>query len=157
MISLLLRNLFFTILQPGIVAGLVPYLLVRRQLDFLVHQSFGLSHYIAMIIFVVGFVILIACILRFAFEGKGTISPADETKQLVVGGLYKYSRNPMYIGVMLILIGETLFAQSMGLLIYSLIIFTCFNLFILLHEEPRLQRDFGDQYLKYRQQVRRWL
>lgn len=157
MTSLLLRNLFFTILQPGLVAGLFPYWIAGTQFDFAVAQPFNSFQYGALLIFVAGFVIMMACIFRFAFEGKGTLSPADETKQLVIGGLYRYSRNPMYIGVMLILIGETLFTLSSSLAIYSSIIFICFNLFIMLHEEPRLQKDFGDQYGQYRKKVRRWL
>ncbi|HEU5292505.1 MAG TPA: isoprenylcysteine carboxylmethyltransferase family protein [Cyclobacteriaceae bacterium] len=157
MTSLLLRNLFFTILQPGMVAGFIPYWIIRNQLDQILEKQMGIFQFIAVLLFITGFVVTIACILRFAFEGKGTLSPADETKQLVIGGLYRYSRNPMYVGVMLMLIGEALLASSKDLWIYAAIIFGCFHLFILIHEEPRLQRDFGDQYTQYRQKVRRWL
>jgi protein-S-isoprenylcysteine O-methyltransferase Ste14 len=157
MTSLLFRNLFFTILQPGLVAGLFPFLITRSQHQTLLSHALSWLQYTLIFIFLTGFIVTIVCILRFAFEGKGTLSPADETKQLVIGGLYKYSRNPMYIGVMFMLIAETLFTQSNEMIIYSLIVFTCFQLFIMFHEEPRLQRDFGDQYTQYRKQVRRWL
>ena len=157
MTSLLLRNLFFTILQPGFVAGVFPYWIARTQFNRVLNQPLGFYHFGALLIFVFGLMVMLACIFRFAFEGKGTLSPADETKQLVIGGLYRYSRNPMYIGVMLILIGETVFTLSSSLTIYSTIIFICFNLFIIIHEEPRLQKDFGDQYGQYRKKVRRWL
>lgn len=157
MTSLLLRNLFFTILQPGMVAGFIPYWIVRHQLIEIIERPLGVSQFIAIVLFLIGFFVTILCILRFAFEGKGTLSPADETKQLVVGGLYRYSRNPMYVGVMLMLTGEALFTGSQNLWIYAGIIFTCFYVFILIHEEPRLQKDFGDQYIEYRKKVRRWL
>lgn len=106
---------------------------------------------------IVGFLILLWCILRFATEGKGTISPLDPTKKLVARGLYRYSRNPMYIGVMLLLLGEVVFWQSPVLAAYAVVVFVGFNLFILLHEEPRLKRDFGTEYEMYLQTVRRWL
>lgn len=157
MISLLLRNLFFTILQPGMVAGFIPYWIVRNQLSEILERPMGIFQFVSILIFVLGFLTTITCILRFAFEGKGTLSPADETKQLVIGGLYCYSRNPMYVGVMLMLIAEALFTASQNLWIYSAIIFCCFYVFILVHEEPRLQKDFGDQYSEYRKKVRRWL
>lgn len=157
MTSLLLRNLFFTILQPGMVAGFIPYWIVRNELAQILEKPTGVFQFIGILLFAIGFIVTIACILRFAFEGKGTLSPADETKQLVIGGLYRYSRNPMYVGVMLMLIGEALFTGSQNLWIYALFIFTCFYVFILVHEEPRLQKDFGDQYSAYRKKVRRWL
>ncbi|MGD9588972.1 MAG: hypothetical protein AB7Q37_02100 [Pyrinomonadaceae bacterium] len=75
MLSLLLRNLFFTIVQPGVVAGLVPYLLLRYFGYEIIPQSLTTSHYVAATVFLIGFSIMTACILRFATEGKGTLSP----------------------------------------------------------------------------------
>jgi protein-S-isoprenylcysteine O-methyltransferase Ste14 len=100
---------------------------------------------------------MINCIVNFAIKGKGTLSPADPTKELVTGGLYRFSRNPMYIGVMMILIGEAIFFQSFSLWIYSLVVFIGFNIFILVHEEPRLRKAFGDDYNNYCRKVRRWI
>lgn len=114
MSSLILRNLLFTILQPGLV-------------------------------------------MSFAVKGQGTLSPADPTKRLVTTGLYRFSRNPMYVGVMMILIGEAAFFQSTDLWVYSLVVFIAFNTFILFFEEPRLRKDFTEEYNKYCQQVRRWI
>ncbi len=105
---------------------------------------------------ILGFLILMSCILRFATEGKGTISPIDPTKNLVAKGLYRYSRNPMYVGVMLLLLGEAVFWQSLFLAGYAAVVFIGFNLFIIIHEEPRLKRDFGTEYELYFQKVRRW-
>lgn len=156
MLSLVLRNLFFTILQPGIVAGLLPYYILKSQTNNLFPESLKAIHFLGVIIFILGLFIMLTCIGSFAIEGKGTLSPADPTKQLVTKGLYHYSRNPMYVGVLLILIGEAIFFQSAELWWYSLIVFIVFNLFIVLIEEPRLRKDFGVIYQDYCKKVRRW-
>jgi len=146
-------------LQPGIVAGLIPYLILGNKVnDIFVQQLLpnGL-HNSGAIIFVIGFVIMVSCIISFAVKGRGTLSPADPTKKLVTTGLYKFSRNPMYVGVTLILIGEAIFFQSVVLLIYSLSIFIAFNIFTILVEEPRLRNNFGEEYKKYCDKVRRWI
>src|SRR6185369_6365872 len=137
MISLFLRNLFFTILQPGLVAGLIPYLLLRNNHKTFFPDSWTIWQYAGAVIAVSGFFIMLMCIFRFAAEGRGTLSPLDPTKKLVISGLYRYSRNPMYVGVMLLLTGEAVFWQSLILAGYAALVFAGFNLFILLHEEPR--------------------
>lgn len=156
MVSLLIRNLFFTILQPGVVVGLMPYLILRYTGREIVPAAWEANHFIGAGLIVVGSIIAGACILRFATEGKGTLSPIDPTKKLVIRGLSKYSRNPMYVGGMLIMIGETLFYWSLALAIYSAVVFIGFNLFIILHEEPRCRRDFREEYKEYCQRVGRW-
>jgi protein-S-isoprenylcysteine O-methyltransferase Ste14 len=153
MISLYLRNLFFTILQPGIVVVLIPYLLLNQHFteggDFMQMGGSFVGFF--------GLIVMLACIKRFVTEGKGTLSPADPTKQLVINGLYRHSRNPMYVGVITILIGESLFFSSSMLGIYTLVVFIVFNLFIIFMEEPRLKRDFGEAYIMYCKNVRRWI
>jgi protein-S-isoprenylcysteine O-methyltransferase Ste14 len=157
MFSLLLRNLFFTILQPGLITGLFPYLLLRNSGKDFFPGAWTVLHFAGAALMIFGFLILMICILRFATEGKGTLSPLDPTKKLVVKGLYRYSRNPMYVGAILLLIGEIVFWQSLVLAGYTTIVFIGFNLFIIFHEEPRLRRDFGTEYEMYCQKVRRWL
>lgn len=157
MLTLLLRNLFFTILQPGTVAVLVPYLILRGTEESFFPRVWTASHFAGAIVMVAGTVIVLACVLRFATEGEGTLSPLDPTKKLVVRGLYRYSRNPMYVGMMLILVGEAVFWWSGAMVIYAVIVFVGFNLFILLHEEPRCRRVFGAEYDQYCQTVRRWV
>ena len=157
MLSLFLRNLLFTILQPGLVAGAVPFWILGDKGNEPFRHSFHLYHYVGALVFVIGLIIMVSCIISFAVKGKGTLSPADPTKQLVITGLYKFSRNPMYVGVTMILIGEAVFFQSFNLLIYSLFIYLAFNIFIMLHEEPRLRKVFGEEYKKYCQKVRRWI
>lgn len=156
MLSLFLRNLFFTILQPGVVAGLIPYLILRNKVDEPFTGPFHFYKGIGFLFSLIGLVIVFDCITRFAVQGKGTLSPADPTKKLVIKGLYRFSRNPMYIGVLMILIGETIFFQPNNLWIYTLFIFCMFYLFVLLVEEPRLHRDFGEEYEQYCRKVRRW-
>lgn len=155
--SLVIRNLIFTVLQPGVVAGLVPWYLAKDKFREAFNASFQLYHYGGALLFLIGFAILLHCIYRFIVEGLGTISPADPTTRLVVKGLYRFSRNPMYVGVMMMLIGEATFTASSNLWIYSGCIFLAFHLFILLVEEPRLRKDFGEAYDVYCQRVRRWI
>ena len=157
MVSLLLRNLFFTVLQPGLVAGLIPYLIIKAKSKNTFAQPLHWHQYAGAIVLVFGFVVMVICIASFAVKGRGTLSPADPTKQLVVSGLYKFSRNPMYIVVTMILMGEALFFQSADLWSYLLLVFFAFNAFILLHEEPRLRRNFGEAYINYCKSVRRWI
>ena len=155
--SLFLRNLFFTILQPGIVAGLIPFLLIKRSLNTTLEQPFQFYHFLGMLVFIVGFLLMMICIINFAIRGKGTLSPADPTKRLVIVWPYTFSRNPMYLGVMMILIGEGIFFQSVAVGIYSLIIFMSFYMFVINFEEPRLRETFGEEYDRYVKKVRRWI
>jgi len=141
MISLLLRNLFFTILQPGLVAGLIPYWILGEKVKITIAQPLQFYHYLGTVLFVIGLVIMLSCIISFAVKGRGTLSPVDATKLLVISGLYRFSRNPKYVGVIIILIGEAIFFQSIYLWIYLLLVYIAFNIFIMLHEEPRLRKD----------------
>ena len=141
----------------GLIAGLFPYLLLRLEGKTFLVNTWTIWQIAGIIAVFSGFFIMVICILRFATEGKGTLSPLDPTKKLVIKGFYKYSRNPMYVGVFLLLTGETIFWQSFILAGYAAIVFIGFNLFTILHEEPRLKRDFGTEYEQYSQKVRRWL
>jgi protein-S-isoprenylcysteine O-methyltransferase Ste14 len=153
--SLFLRNLFFILLQPGVVAGLIPYLLWKNT-----HVAFhwsGIRFYLAVFIITVGMAILFHCSYLFASTGGGTISPIDPTRKLVTVGLYRFSRNPMYMGVITILSGEVILSGLMTLGAYAISIFAIFHLYIVFAEEPRLARDFGEPYKRYHYQVRRWV
>jgi protein-S-isoprenylcysteine O-methyltransferase Ste14 len=152
--SLLLRNLVFTVLQPGLVAGVIPYYILEGVVNL--DEPWHFYTYGGLLLFAIGLIVMLRCILQFALEGKGTLSPVDPTKKLVIRGFYRHSRNPMYVGVMMMLIGEAIMMRSTSLWIYAAIVFTAFNLFIMFHEEPRLRRDFGDEYLLYCKKVGRW-
>lgn len=154
--SLFLRNLFFTLLQPGIVAALIPFLILKVDPPQ-PYISFEIYHFFGGLFFLIGLFVMLKCINRFASEGKGTLSPADPTQELVLGGLYRYSRNPMYVGVLFILLGEAFVFRQISLIAYTLIVFAGFDLFIKLIEEPRLKKDFGEKYEVYCEKVRRWI
>jgi protein-S-isoprenylcysteine O-methyltransferase Ste14 len=102
-------------------------------------------------------VLLIACIVEFARRGRGTLSPVDPPRHLVVSGLYQYVRNPMYLSVTTIVLGEVLVTHSLALAIYWSIWFLAVNLFVIGYEEPALRRQFGDSYNEYCRQVGRWI
>jgi Putative protein-S-isoprenylcysteine methyltransferase len=156
-LTLLFRNVIFTILHPGIVAGLIPFWIIGGKMNNLFDGSVKTHQFTGIFLFITGFIIMTWCIINFAIKGKGTLSPLDPTKKLVISGLYRFSRNPMYIGVMFLLIGETVFFSSLSLCIYSFFVFVGFNIFIIAKEEPRLKKDFGVDYDDYRKKVRRWI
>ena len=154
-VVLALRNLLWIVLMPGMVAGLIPW---RYFGVGAVHpdasnprQLLGLASIAA------GILLLGACIWEFAHRGRGTLSPADPPKHLVVDGLYRYVRNPMYVAVSLIVLGEALFAASWNLVLYWLFFFTAANVFVLGYEEPFLRRQFGATYERYARAVHRWI
>ena len=153
---LLLRSIFFTILQPGTVTILIPYWLISwRARD--VTSSRPIISYLGLPLIAMGAAALLWCIWDFFASGRGTISPIDPPKHLVVRGLYRNVRNPMYVAVVTILLGEAIFFRSSAVLMEAAIFFIFANLFILLYEEPALQRKFGEPYEEYKQTVRRWV
>lgn len=152
---LALRGLAWAVLLPGFFAGYVPWKffgLGRVRLDVL-HpaQLLGLA------CIGLGAALLAACIWEFARSGRGTLSPLDPPRELVVRGLYRYVRNPMYLSVTTIVLGEWLLAPSGALLAYWALWFLAVNLFILGYEEPTLRRRFGASYERYATHVGRWL
>jgi protein-S-isoprenylcysteine O-methyltransferase Ste14 len=153
---LLLRSLFFAIVVPGTVAGVIPYLIVSRgrgsPLDHWGPAQFG-----ALLPIALGASILLRCIWEFAHVGRGTLAPIDPPKELVVSGLYRYVRNPMYVGVFILLLGEALLFESVRVLEYMAGWSVIVQLFVALYEEPALRRRFGESYERYCRSVRRWL
>src|SRR5690349_7368124 len=103
---LLLRNLIFTIVQPGLICYMIPRMIVRNDPNGIWHIGTNILSIAGVILVVAGIILLLPSIYSFAKWGRGTLSPAMPTKHLVVSGFYRYSRNPMYIGVILILLGE---------------------------------------------------
>ena len=95
--------------------------------------------------------------LDFFVKGKGTPATIDPPKKLVVTGLYLHTRNPMYIGVLLILLGYSIWCLSLSLLLYTGAVFFVGHLFVILYEEPTLKQKFGNNYITYCQQVPRWI
>lgn len=154
-VSLAFRSLFWTILLPGFFAGYLPWRYFGLR-EARVDWSSPL-HMLALTCIGAGIVLLAACIVEFARSGRGTLSPADPPRHLVVRGLYRYVRNPMYLSVTMIVLGEALLARSQALAIYWTIWFACANLFVIGYEEPTLRRQFGASYDAYTRQVGRWI
>jgi protein-S-isoprenylcysteine O-methyltransferase Ste14 len=121
------------------------------------HDRWALPQDIALFLALCGLIIYFWCIWDFAAIGRGTPAPIDPPKILVVHGLYQYVRNPMYIGVLLLLVAESPFFESSSLFKYVVGTFICFHLFIVLYEEANLRRRFGESYIHYCQSVNRWL
>ena len=149
------RSLLWTFLLPGLFAGYVPwrYFGVGR-----VHVSVSdPAQVVGLLLIGAGTVLLGACILEFARSGRGTLSPVDPPRHLVVRGLYRYVRNPMYLSVTAIVLGEVLLSRSTALGVYWAIWFACVNLFVIGYEEPTLRQQFGASYDEYVKRVGRWI
>ena len=154
-LGLALRSLLWTLLLPGTVAGYLPwrYYGVGR-----LHARWNAPEFfLGLVVVGTGAALLLACIWEFARRGRGTLSPVDPPTELVARGLYRYVRNPMYLSVATILLGELLLAPSRGLLLYAAIVFALFNLAVICYEEPSLRRRFGASYQRYLREVPRWI
>jgi protein-S-isoprenylcysteine O-methyltransferase Ste14 len=145
----------FLLLAPGVVAGLVPWWLTGWEVRL--RSPYWLPLRIAgAILIVVGVVALLHAFLRFVVEGLGTPAPLAPTENLVVGGLYRYVRNPMYLAVGAIIVGQALVLGQFILLVYAAAFFVAVVSFVHLYEEPTLRRQFGERYETYRCAVPGW-
>jgi protein-S-isoprenylcysteine O-methyltransferase Ste14 len=151
-----LKTLLFTILVPGTVTVLVSYLLLTSGFQ-LFPVEIGALRILGLPPILLGAVTYLWCAWDFTFAGRGTPAPIDPPKELVVKGLYRYVRNPMYVGVTLILLGEALLFESAVLFLYAGFLLVCAHLFIVYYEEPTLKRLFGASYESYCKSVPRWI
>jgi protein-S-isoprenylcysteine O-methyltransferase Ste14 len=156
MMSIIIKSLLFLLVAPGTVLVLIPCLLLRSDV-LTISISLGAYRWLGLILALPGLAILLWSFWAFAFIGRGTPAPTDPPKRFVAEGLYRYVRNPMYVGVFLVLLGEACLLQSPVLIVYSLLVFLAFHLFVVVYEEPRLRIRFGDSYTRYLQGVPRWL
>jgi protein-S-isoprenylcysteine O-methyltransferase Ste14 len=145
------RAVFAFLLLPGMVAFVVPVFLLRPV------SSARVFHLIAIAPLTVGTVLLLWCVRDFYVSGKGTLAPWSPPRRLVVVGLYRWSRNPMYIAVSLILIGWAMAYRSTTLLTYAVMVMLAFHLRVVLGEEPWLARTHGEEWERYKLRVPRWL
>ena len=152
---LLLRSLAFLVLLPGMVAVYVPFLILsgRQGLSF---PPLSLGPAFASALILVGAAILLQSVWHFFAEGRGTLAPVDPPKVLVVQGAYRFTRNPMYNGVIAVLAGEACLFTSRHLLIYAVGVFLVMHLFVVLYEERTLEARFGESYRTYKRVVPRW-
>jgi protein-S-isoprenylcysteine O-methyltransferase Ste14 len=149
----ILKTLLFTILVPGSVLVLMPSWILG---GFPEPESGPLT-WLGVLLIVLGAAIYLRCAWEFAVRGLGTPAPIAPTKFLVTTALHRYVRNPMYIGVFGVILGEAARFRSLRLLAYAACFCVLVQLFVLFYEEPTLRRQFGESYEEYRRSVPRWI
>jgi protein-S-isoprenylcysteine O-methyltransferase Ste14 len=152
--SLLARTALFVAVFPASVTILGPYLVLSASGNSL---PLGALRFVGVVPIAVGVPILLWCFKDFVAKGRGTPAPWDAPRRLVTRGLYRYVRNPMYVGILLVLIGEAFVWRSAFLIAYAAAIWLVFHLFVTVYEEHELSRRFGADYREYRREVRRWI
>jgi protein-S-isoprenylcysteine O-methyltransferase Ste14 len=152
--STIAKTVVFTVFVPGAVAGYMPWRLGGAK-GLVAH---GFEATAAVILIVAGAAIYLhTAFWGFAAIGLGTPAPIDPPKTLVVSGLHRYVRNPMYIGVALAIAGEAWLFRSLAVAIYLCCVLVMVHLFVVFYEERTLERQFGDAYERYRARVPRWV
>ncbi len=149
---LALKNLLFTLVVPGTVGVYVPLMLSRNRA-----AGTGLIFALALLLFTIGGSIYAGCVFDFASFGRGTPLPLNAPKYLVRRGLYRHSRNPMYVGVLTVIFGWAVLYQSLAVAVYGPVVALCFYSFVVFFEEPILRKRFGSEYEQYCAEVPRWL
>jgi protein-S-isoprenylcysteine O-methyltransferase Ste14 len=148
-----LRSALFTVLLPGTVLLWVPLwlsALAGERLDL------GVARWVGVPLVVIGAASLLWCIWDFARRGKGTLAPVDPPRFVVRSGLYRVVRNPMYLSVLTVLVGEAVLFGSLRLVAWAVIVASTVHLFVVAYEEPSLRRQFGVPYEEYCGAVTRW-
>ena len=145
----------FFLLAPFVVAGVIPWWITRWNVApplplGVTQQAAGAVSIAA------GVSVLVYAFGRFVVEGLGTPAPVAPTERLVVGGPYRYVRNPMYVAVLAIVVGQAIVFNQAALLRYALLLFVGFFLFVKVYEEPTLANRYGAEYEEYRRAVRGW-
>lgn len=155
-IRAVIGSIVFLFVAPGIVAGVIPWWIsgYRFEPQFLGIEA---TRWLGVLLLVFGAVLLLETFARFALQGRGTPAPIAPTKTLVVTGSYRFVRNPMYLAVISIVLGQALLFANVWVLAYLAVTWTAVHLFILGYEEPTLSQAYGEQYDRYRDNVRRWI
>jgi protein-S-isoprenylcysteine O-methyltransferase Ste14 len=154
--SAVVGTIVFTICVPGTVIGLGPFLLSRWtfQPPFLGSM---VTRWLGTALLVVAAPVFFDFLVRFVREGHGTPAPVAPPQRLVVGGVFRRVRNPGYLAVLSLLVGQALLFGSLAVLAYAAVVAVAFHLFVVLYEEPTLRRQFGAEYEAYCRDVPRWL
>ena len=150
--NLLLKTALFTVLMPGTFAMLIPLALVRERT-----AGGGMTLALASCLLAFGTALYLRSAWDFAVSGSGTPAPIDAPRRLVTRGFYRYTRNPMYVASLTLVAGWAILYEAPLLLAYAAGLFLFFSVFIKLYEEPRMAREFGDDYVAYSARVGRWL
>jgi protein-S-isoprenylcysteine O-methyltransferase Ste14 len=148
---LLLRALFAVAVLPGVFAGVLPWIIAAND------PWRGDGSDLGAIVLGAGIGVLMLCVRDFLVAGRGTLAPWDAPRSLVVVGLYRYVRNPMYIGVLAIICGAAIFTGSPEVAAYGAIVAAGFHLRVIYYEEPVLARQFPEDWPVYAATVGRWV
>jgi protein-S-isoprenylcysteine O-methyltransferase Ste14 len=146
----------FLLLAPGTVAGVVPWWISR----WIFHGPFLSSatlRILGILLIIAGIAVLLECFGRFALQGIGTPAPVFPTEHLVVRGSYRYVRNPMYVAVLAVVLGQALLFANIWLAEYALLCWVVAHLFVVAYEEPVLRKSFATEYEAFCAHVPRWL
>lgn len=146
----LARAMFAFVACPGVVALALP-------LGWILAQGAPVAHVAGLLLLALGALGLLWCVREFYVAGRGTLAPWDPPRHLVTTGLYRFSRNPMYVAVALMLFGWAWAYQSRSLLAYALVVLLAFEIRIRYGEEPWLARTHGEAWTKYCRRTRRWI
>jgi len=150
-----LGSAVFLVLAPGIVAGLVPWWISGRGAD--THSLEWPLRGLGAVLIAAGVLVLLDSFVRFALQGIGTPAPVFPTRHLVVTGLYRYVRNPMYVAVFAVILGQSLVLGNVRVLGYAALVWLAFHLFVLAYEEPTLRKKYGEEYKTLCKHVPRWI
>ena len=150
------RVLSFTVLMPGLILVYAPYLWIIGPQRIRESWPPDAARLPALFVVAVGFAIYLVCAGRFVTEGLGTPAPWDAPRQLVTGGLYRWTRNPMYVGIVAALLGEAWLFSSRSQVVFAICMAVAFHIRVALVEEVRLRALFGANFEAYCRDVRRW-
>jgi protein-S-isoprenylcysteine O-methyltransferase Ste14 len=146
----------FLVIAPGAVAGFVPWWITRWRLQT-PFAGMAILCFVGSVLIGIGVLGLLDSFVRFAIQGLGTPAPVVPTRHLVVTGLYRYMRNPMYLAVASTILGQALLFGNLARIAYGAFVWVLFYLFVLTYEEPTLSATFGSEYESFRAGVRRWI
>jgi protein-S-isoprenylcysteine O-methyltransferase Ste14 len=155
-IAAIVGSAIFLVIAPGIVAGYVPWRICRWHVEAPLLGTSSLR-VVGVLLIAAGLPVLLDSFTRFALNGLGTPAPILPTRHLVVTGLYRYVRNPMYIAVVSLILGQGLFFGSVLVLEYGIAVWVAFYLFVLIYEEPTLRKSYGPEYEEFCANVPRWI
>ncbi len=152
----ILGTIVFFFIAPFTVAGLMPWWITGRDfgsvtLAWSAHQIAGGA------LIAAGYLVLLACFARFALEGIGTPAPVFPTQHLVINGMYRYVRNPMYVGLLIVILGQGLILEDWRVFLYGACVWLAVHAFVLGYEEPKLRATYGAEYAAFQRAVPRWI